>query len=77
MKKNDIPFFFFKENTQYERQALKVNMVVQKVALFPLLSLNASVVYRDSAQLSFNEVVWISSASINAYEKEMEKYNIS
>jgi len=32
-------------------------MVVQKVALFPLVILNASVVYRDRTQLSFNEVV--------------------
>lgn len=69
-----LPFFFFKENTRYERQVLKVNVVVQKVALFPLVSLNASAVFRDrAAQLSFNEVIWIPSTSINSYDKNMEK----
>lgn len=67
-------FFFFKGNTWSERQVLKVSMVVQKVALFPLVSLNASAVFSDrAAQLSFNEVIWIPSTSFNSYDKNNGK----
>lgn len=48
-------------------------VVVQKVALFSLLTLNACVAYWNREQLSFNEVIWIPSPSISAYVKRVEK----